>query len=334
MRRLFLLLLGALGALSQLAAGEIKTVDADKTLVASGSSAAKEMVRKALPFLEEEGTAWMEERKCTSCHQVPSMVWAFQRAAKAGLADAKKAGQWYEWSVKWENWMSPESKSTEEKAASANALTMAVLLLGRDPATPPQTPWVTQFRDHLLKNQRANGSWKADGQLPLQKRPARETEEASTLWVALALKSVDDLSWDGINRALAWVNEGKEAAKSTERLALQVLAKLEFGAPEEVKGAVAELLERQNPDGGWPFVSGDPSDAFGTGVALYAAARAGLPLTAPALQNAAHFLRQTQKADGSWDVPSTRAKDENKVRETSSYWGTCWATIGLLEFGG
>jgi squalene-hopene/tetraprenyl-beta-curcumene cyclase len=30
-------------------------------------------------------------------------------------------------------------------------------------------------------------------------------------------------------------------------------------------------------------------------------------------------------------VPSTRAKDKNKVRETSSYWGTAWAVVGLLE---
>jgi squalene-hopene/tetraprenyl-beta-curcumene cyclase len=30
-------------------------------------------------------------------------------------------------------------------------------------------------------------------------------------------------------------------------------------------------------------------------------------------------------------VPSTRANDKNKVIPTSTYWGTAWAVIGLLE---
>ena len=38
-----------------------------------------------------------------------------------------------------------------------------------------------------------------------------------------------------------------------------------------------------------------------------------------------------QQPDGSWPVPSTRARDKNKINKTATYWGTTWAVIGLLE---
>ena len=73
-------------------------------------------------------------------------------------------------------------------------------------------------------------------------------------------------------------------------------------------------------------------DAFGTDLALYAAARAGTPISHLSVQRAFHFLKRTQQPDGSWAVPSTRAQDKNKLRATSTYWGTAWAAVGMLEF--
>jgi hypothetical protein len=34
----------------------------------------RELVQRSVPFLEKEGVAWMTERKCASCHQVPAML--------------------------------------------------------------------------------------------------------------------------------------------------------------------------------------------------------------------------------------------------------------------
>jgi len=42
-------------------------------------------------------------------------------------------------------------------------------------------------------------------------------------------------------------------------------------------------------------------------------------------------ILKNQQPDGSWLVPSTRARDKNKVNQTATYWGTTWAVIGLLE---
>ena len=43
----------------------------------------RELVQRSVPFLEKEGVAWMTERKCASCHQVPAMLWSLDRAARA-----------------------------------------------------------------------------------------------------------------------------------------------------------------------------------------------------------------------------------------------------------
>jgi squalene-hopene/tetraprenyl-beta-curcumene cyclase len=113
--------------------------------------------------------------------------------------------------------------------------------------------------------------------------------------------------------------------KSTEWHAVKLL--LQPGN----KSLRGELLKLQQPDGGWGWRTGEPSDAFGTGLALYALARSGLPASDGDVRRAITFLQTTQRPDGAWPVPSTRARDKNKVNATASYWGTAWAVIGLLE---
>ena len=36
-------------------------------------------------------------------------------------------------------------------------------------------------------------------------------------------------------------------------------------------------------------------------------------------------------ADGSWAVKGTKKDKAKKVEPTATYWGTCWAVIGLAE---
>jgi hypothetical protein len=49
------------------------------------------------------------------------------------------------------------------------------------------------------------------------------------------------------------------------------------------------------------------------------------------VQSACQFLVETQRDDGSWDVRGTKERKKNGLEETSTYWGTTWATIGLLQ---
>jgi squalene-hopene/tetraprenyl-beta-curcumene cyclase len=296
---------------------------------ASGPGETLEVAKRSLPFLKEKGAAWIEKRACTSCHQVPAMLWSLNSAARAGLdVDRKELAERTAWAVDWQHW-SMSDKVTTEKAHQGNADTMVFLLLGRDKSADKDAEWVREFRGHVLKNQQPDGSWKPEGQLPLGKRPARETTEVSTMWTLLALNSYgpDGVDPEARKRAETFL-AAAQPGKSTEWYVVKLLLQ-----PDSVS-LRADLLQQQHPDGGWGWLAADPSDAFGTGEALYALARSGLPATAEPLQRSVAFLKSTQQPDGSWAVPSTRASDKNKVIPTSTYWGTAWAVTGLLESQG
>jgi squalene-hopene/tetraprenyl-beta-curcumene cyclase len=91
------------------------------------------------------------------------------------------------------------------------------------------------------------------------------------------------------------------------------------------------ILKHQRDDGGWGWLTADESDGFGTGVALYALARDGLAADQPAIVQGRRFLIETQPAAGSWPVKGTKKDKAKKVEPTATYWGTCWAVIGLAE---
>lgn len=307
----------------------MKTKLAALLFLAAGSLLAEpiELVRKSLPFVKEKGLAWIEDRQCASCHQVPSMLWSLNLAARAGLDEERlETTKWTPWAADWRHWNQTGEKDGVDKVSAGNIDTMVFLLLGRDKEILPTPAWVSEFRPQILKNQLPDGSWKAGGQLPLGKRPVREIHEVTTMWTLLALKSYADaeLEAEVVTRAEGYLAKA-QPGMSTEWHVVRLLLKPEDGGLLEV------LLKAQHEDGGWGWLTNEPSDAFGTGLALYALARSGLLLRDEPVQKAVSFLKKTQMPDGSWAVPSTRARDKNKVNKTATYWGTAWAVIGLLE---
>jgi hypothetical protein len=162
------------------------------------------------------------------------------------------------------------------------------------------------------------------------------------------------------DKALAWldsVEPGKPgAARGTiyegkptgnpdtlnERLVLRLLVARKFGKPGNADEILKELLARQAADGGWsanPEVH-QPSDAFATGQSLYALCLAGNgdEKVKAAVERGCTFLLTKQEKNGSWIVPSTafhppsgRPARDKKTDAVYTYWGTAWATLGLLH---
>src|SRR3954469_21698844 len=64
-------------------------------------TAVRDAVSRSLPFLEEEGVAWMKDRRCMSCHHVPLLVWSHRSAQAQGFTvDSQKLAEWDEWTRK------------------------------------------------------------------------------------------------------------------------------------------------------------------------------------------------------------------------------------------
>lgn len=93
----------------------------------------------------------------------------------------------------------------------------------------------------------------------------------------------------------------------------------------------AELLKRQRADGGWGWLCDDESDALATGIALFALGGENLRATYSEGGKARQYLLDKQSSDGSWPVCGTKQSAKYKVQPTATYWGNCWAVIGLCE---
>ena len=85
-------------------------------------------------------------------------------------------------------------------------------------------------------------------------------------------------------------------------------------------------------DGGWEWILNQESDALATGMVLYALNQSGMDPKQERILKAVEFLTSSQNDDGSWDVKGTKNAKKDRVEKPSTYWGTTWAVITLLEF--
>lgn len=287
-------------------------------------------VSRAIPFLWKEGERWIDDHGCVSCHQIPVMVWSLSAAKETGFTIAEERLKTLkQWSVDPSSFVRLDEQDTFdlEQAYADNIDTMNMLLLALKNDSSVANDWKKSFSKSLINNQQEDGSWNSCGQLPSQKRPVEETTQTTVMWTLLALLGQDELPKD-FDAALA--KTFNECPQSTEYLAVRLLLSEQITEIES-QPIRQELLNRQKTDGGWGWLSSEPSDALATGMATYALKTVG-PCTSieAAVTAAEQFLVRNQQPDGSWKVPGTKKKTRNHPTPTSDYWGTGWAVISLL----
>jgi hypothetical protein len=102
--------------------------------------------------------------------------------------------------------------------------------------------------------------------------------------------------------------------------------------------AAGEIVAKQRGDGGWSQRDELASDAYATGLAVYALRESGArPAMDSSIQKAQRYLLSTQRADGSWYVRSRSPKFQPYFESGFPYghdqWissmATGWATAAL-----
>jgi squalene-hopene/tetraprenyl-beta-curcumene cyclase len=305
-------------------------------------------IERAVDYLMVRGVWWNDEKGCVSCHRGAFMLWGLNEADRVGEGGvtADELSALSSWSIDWRHWMAPDANQdlsedeARERSIDANVDAMGQLILSRgwrDRGVVPPA-WVSRFVGDILRLQLKDGSWKPGGQLPLQDRPARETAEVTGMWTLLALADANQAPGqidDAVDRAMAWLNgDGRtREAVSTEWWVARLLLEDRLGSEAEARRLRGRLLALQKAGGGWGWRHARESDAFGTGLALYALGRSsGSPGgTRSAVNRARRYLADTQLEAGGWRIPSTRKKDKGRVKETAGYWGSAWAVIGLMQ---
>jgi len=153
---------------------------------------------------------------------------------------------------------------------------------------------------------------------PGHRRPAKESAaarsssrtEIATLLGSMALVAhlPKDAKAESPERAARtkaadWLKK-QEPTDTTQAAAYRLLFKFREGATaKKLEPEIADLLKRQNKDGGFAQVKDLASDAYATGQSLYVLGLLGVT-DRPEIRRSVDFLVATQKEDGSW--PMTR----------------------------
>ena len=294
-------------------------------LVASHIAAAREPVpqpavraaaEQGLRLLVTTSPTFIKKGGCNSCHNqaLPAAAQAF--AKKRGLAVGDRIAQLPD----------DVSESTFERYAEYSiGGGGSVGFLGYDlfakalAGRPRDARIFAQI--HFIKNQQqAEGYWRGGagvlvggsqpgGSRAASARPPLTYDDFTpTAYMIRALSTyapetevVDTRA--RIDRARAWLLATK--AERTQERAFKLLGlKWSTADREAIAAAAASLKALQRDDGGWSQLPTLSSDAYATGIALYALFEAGSPVKSPVYQAGLRYLLSTQAPDGTWHVKS------------------------------
>src|SRR5262249_55241086 len=155
----------------------------------------------------------------------------------------------------------------------------------------------------IVAEQRPDGSWNAAQQFGNQRRPKKDANQAQTIWSLLALARLEpsEPAQAAREKGLKWL-AATEPGTTIDTRALGLVVEQRWGTPERASELLAAFLKSQHSDGGWGWQLDDASDAWATGLALYALSSLGEKAPSAEVENAKGFLAKSQREDGSWLV--------------------------------
>jgi len=220
-----------------------------------------------------------------------------------------------------------------------SADTAMYTLLGMDSANIEPNATTDSFAMYLFRHHRADIGWWSGGiaRAPTADGSLHRTAQAVKVLNRYLPPAMSDEYKSVMEEIKARVR--REPVNTTDDAAMKLLALTYIGAPEaELRIAAKALESRQRADGGW---GGNPemaSDAYSTGLSIYALSESGRAGERPQpYGRGAAWLLRNQQADGSWHVRSRAPKFQPYFESGFPYggdqWissaGTAWAVAGL-----
>lgn len=292
-------------------------------------------VETAAALLERSATEFFRQSGCVGCHH-QSLTLAAVNAARGGGAKVDEAA-----ARELAKEIVSELTSGEwnrlqrfDPGGLADGQEYAMLALSGAGQERDEVMEATAI--HTAALQHRDGRWHVGD---ASRSPIQESEIARTtrgmrvlqLYGPPSMKAEFDAR---IARARDWLAAARP--KTTDDLAMQIVGLHWAGAPVASLGR--ELIARQRADGGWAQNRNLPSDAYGTGEALWALREAGvLKPSDAAYRRGVEFLLRTQWPDGAWYVRSRAPKFQPYFQSGFPFehdqWvssaGTAWAVMAL-----
>jgi hypothetical protein len=319
---------------------EPRPVTAAVALSSSGNrkvADSRDAAQKGIELLQRTGRGFFKEGGCASCHaqNLAGLAISIARAKGLKVDDGAAAEEQKESRLQ----VAAFEQALLQRAdlpGTVDTVVYALLQMGAGNTSPDR---ITDVLVHnMVGQQRRDGSWHGVG---IARPPMEDGDFSRT---ALSIRALNSYSIPGrrmelerrIQRAAAWLKSA--TPKSTEDRSMQLLG-MKWGGIDA--GLLQDPLERlialERPDGGWAQTPDLESDAYATGMVLYAVHELGVPAGAEAYRRGVAYLEQTQLPDGSWHVVSRSPKFQPYFQSgfphAHDQWissaGTAWAAIGL-----
>lgn len=292
-------------------------------------------IRRGVPLLEKSAPAIFTKRACVTCHNntLPAMVDAM--ASRRGFPIDEPVAAKEVLTILAHRRAQRQNLALGMSIPEISSYVLVALeAAGHTPSA------ATDLDAHQLAfRQEPDGSWRVGDYRP----PQEYSRLAAT---GLAVGAMQRYAPPGraqefaerVQRARSWLLAAKPYG--AEEHAMRLLGLGSTKAPaKEIDEAVRGLLAGQRPDGGWAQLPGMESDAYASGLALYALHQGGgVPASRAEYRQGVKYLLDTQRPDGSWFV-QTRSYPFQPYFESGfpyghSQWisaaGSSWALLSLL----
>ena len=296
-------------------------------------------IRKSIPLLEKTTVGTSEHRGCFTCHGHAMPVVALVEARRRGfLIDENNIREQLEHTLADLEVGKERYLDGRGQGGGFTRAGYALWMLQEAGWGPDEITAIVS--GYLVRDEKAD-HWKSNSNRP-------PTEFSPFTATYLALEAIDQFGTEEqAPRIAARKKKAREwllrtTPRETEERVFQLLALGQLGASEKAAEAAGDLLQLQQPDGGWAQLpgKGQQSDPYATGSVLFALRREGfLPARDKGYWRGLRFLLDTQHDDGSWQVKS-RSKPFQKYYESGYPHGKdqfismaagSWATLALLH---
>ena len=303
--------------------GEPTPIDPGKPAPAAGPRAAAE---RALSLLSRTSQEFFQQSGCGACHHGVSTLMASNAARAATVSVPADPTQLLSRSLVAA--IAADLPNLLQGTSTGGATdTASNYLTGLAAANYPADINTDILVHYIALNQAPDGSWNTTG--GIARPPSEDTIAGKTAFSIRALRSYPlagrQVEIDGrIARAKQYLLTVQPitAYEHAEKLIGLLWAS---ASPSELQDAAKPLLGLQRKDGGFSQNPHLSSDAYATGIVLWALQQATvIPTSHPLYQRGVKYLVDTQRADGSWHVASRSPKFQPYFESGFPYQGDQW----------
>jgi ankyrin repeat protein len=279
---------------------------------------ARAAVTRSIQLLDRTDDQFFHKSGCFACHEQPPAEFAAAAARAKGIPVDEKASHERQWQMTFQ--MNPvQLEGAAALGGADNNLYVAEALVR---GGSPSNHTTDLLAANLAASQGGDGGWHLPG---YSRSPLQDSDFSRTAMAMRALKTygtpgrANEMK-DRIARGKQWLLHADPVI--LEDLDMRLVGVAAAGASAaELRKLAEPILALQRADGGWAQRKGFPSDAYATGMTVWALNEAGVMRPD---SKAVKFLLCTQSADGSWHVASRATKFQQYFESGFPYGHDQW----------